>query len=127
MSQRLVRTVDGQRVPAAEVLLNTSRVSDLIEKGDFSNIREAIESTLTEGSQTFEQDLARLIRSGRINEREGLSYADSPTNLRWRLNNDITRRPAASQDKERSGNEAPLFTGITLDVRPFPQDEPAGS
>jgi twitching motility protein PilU len=118
VSQRLVRTVGGQRVPAVEVLLNTGRVSELIEKGDFSNIREAIENTLTEGSQTFEQDLARLIQSGRINQREGLNNADSPSNLLWRLNNDTRRRPAVSPEKNPPSRDAPAFTNITLDVHP---------
>jgi twitching motility protein PilU len=119
VSQRLVHTVDGKRTPAVEVLLNTSRVSELIEKGDFSSIREAIENALTEGSQTFEQDLARLIQAGRINQHEGLNNADSPTNLLWRLNNDARRRPAASApEKNPPSRDAPAFTNITLDVYP---------
>jgi len=119
MSQRLVRTVDGRRVPAAEVLLNTRLVSELIEKGDFPGVKDAIANALTEGSQTFEQDLARLIQSGRVEQREGLANADSPTNLLWRLTNDASRRAAPSKAKDSfdSGN-APSFTGITLDVPP---------
>jgi twitching motility protein PilU len=119
MSQRLVRTVGGQRVPAAEVLLNTSLVSELIEKGDFSGVKDAIANALAEGSQTFEQDLARLIQSGRIEQREGLANADSPTNLLWRLTNDSSRRRAAPpKAKESSSGGSASFTGITLDVPP---------
>ncbi|MDR2991081.1 MAG: PilT/PilU family type 4a pilus ATPase [Burkholderiaceae bacterium] len=117
VSQRLVRTVDGQRTPAAEVLLNTSLISELIGKGDFSGIKEAIENALTEGSQTFEQDLARLIRAGRVQQREGLSHADSATNLLWRLNNDGSRRAAPpAHEQHLPGHDAPAFTDITLDV-----------
>jgi len=42
VSQRLVRTVDGGRVPAVEIMLNTKLVSELVEKGDFSGVKEAI-------------------------------------------------------------------------------------
>ena len=87
VTQRLVRTVEGGRLPAVEVLLNTKLVSELIEKADFSGVRDYMEKSMAEGSQTFEEDLARLIQSGRISRAEGLSNADSPTNLTWRLQN----------------------------------------
>ena len=54
ISQRLVRTASGERVPAVEVLLNTKLISELIEKSDFSGVREAMEKSMAEGSQTFE-------------------------------------------------------------------------
>ena len=59
VSQRLIRTVDGLRTPAVEVMLNTKLVADLIEKGDFTGVKEAMENSMAEGSQTFEADLAR--------------------------------------------------------------------
>jgi twitching motility protein PilU len=58
VSQRLLRSNSGGRVPAVEVLLNTKLVSELIEKGDLSGVKEAMEKSLAEGSQTFEQDIA---------------------------------------------------------------------
>src|SRR6266513_6009063 len=61
VSQRLVSAVQGGRRPAVEVMLNTKLVSELIEQGDFNGVKEAMEKSLAEGSQTFEQDLARLI------------------------------------------------------------------
>ncbi|HMA06694.1 MAG TPA: PilT/PilU family type 4a pilus ATPase, partial [Ramlibacter sp.] len=61
VSQRLLRTVHGSRTPAVEVLLNTKLISELIEKGDFSGIKEAMEQSMAEGSQTFEHDIGRLI------------------------------------------------------------------
>ncbi|MGE8398010.1 MAG: PilT/PilU family type 4a pilus ATPase, partial [Comamonas sp.] len=87
VTQRLLRTPTGARVPAVEVLLNTKLVSELIEKGDFSGVRDSMEKSMAEGSQTFEEDLARLISSGTIDRSEGLANADSPTNLMWRLQN----------------------------------------
>ena len=87
VTQRLLRTPTGSRVPAVEVLLNTKLVSELIEKADFSGVRDNMEKSMAEGSQTFEEDLARLISNGTIDRKEGLANADSPTNLMWRLQN----------------------------------------
>jgi twitching motility protein PilU len=116
VSQRLVRAVAGGRIPAVEVLLNTKLISELIEQGDFSAVKEAMEKSLAEGSQTFEQDLARLITEGRITRDEGLAFADSPTNLMWRLQNDMTPQSRLAQPKPEV-DEGASFTEITLDVR----------
>ena len=118
VSQRLVRTVDGHRTPAVEVMLNTRLVADLIEKGDFSAVKDAMDNSMAEGSQTFESDLARLINEGRIDRKEGLAFADSPTNLIWRLQNDTSRHMATQnqQAHEDHISDEPSFTDITLDV-----------
>jgi twitching motility protein PilU len=122
VSQRLVRTSDGERVPAAEVMLNTKLVAELIENGDFSGVKDAMEKSMAEGSQTFEEDLARLIMQNRIDRKEGLAYADSPTNLMWRLQNDFSLASKAAQAQKtardtQAQDEAPSFTEIVLDVR----------
>ena len=122
ISQRLVRTKTGERLPAAEVMLNTKLVADLIEQSDFSGVREAMEKSMAEGSQTFEEALAQLIMSDKIDRMEGLAYADSPTNLMWRLQNDFTiaaRAAKAQQDaSQQPEDEEPSFTEIVLDVKP---------
>ncbi len=123
ISQRLVRSQDGSRVPACEVMLNTKLVSELVEKGDFSGVREAMEKSMAEGSQTFEEDLARLIREERIDRKEGLAYADSPTNLMWRLQNDFAMAANAAQaqkaaQEDGAEDDTPSFTEIVLDVKP---------
>jgi twitching motility protein PilU len=118
VSQRLLRSKTGTRVPAVEVMLNTKLVSELIEKGDFSGVREAMEKAMAEGSQTFEQDLARMIRDGVVDRKEGIAYADSPTNLMWRLQNDFAQAAeAAKAQAEAEVDDSPSFTEITLDVR----------
>jgi twitching motility protein PilU len=120
VSQRLLRTVHGGRAPAVEVLLNTKLISELIEKGDFSGIKEAMEKSMAEGSQTFEQDIARLIVDGIVDKKEGLAYADSPTNLQWRLQNDFAgkaRDEAEDGASDEDMAEEPSFTEITLDVK----------
>ena len=87
VSQRLVKKPDGKRTPAAEILLNTRHVQELIERGEILAIKEAMEQSLAPGSQTFEQDLFRLYRGGVITLDEALANSDSPTNLSWLINN----------------------------------------
>ena len=115
VSQRLLRTTSGLRTPAAEVLLNTKLTAELIEKGDFSGIRESMEQSMAEGSQTFEHDIARLIKDGLVDRKEGLAHADSPTNLMWRLQNDFSRSAKAAAVPEEDDEAS--FTEITLDVK----------
>ena len=115
VSQRLLRTKDGKRTPAVEVLLNTKLIAELIERGDFSSLKEAMEKSMAEGSQIFEQDIARLITEGTIERQEGLTNSDSPTNLMWRLQNDFTARPK-TQAPADDPDDHPSFTEITLDV-----------
>ena len=122
VSQRLLRANAGGRVPAVEVLLNTKLISEMIEKGDLSSVKEAMEKSLAEGSQTFEQDIARLINEGIVSRDEGLSYADSPTNLLWRLQNDQAPISRAAPKKEEPDTAS--FTEIAIDVRP--EDTRAG-
>ena len=116
VSQRLLRTVLAKRTPAVEVMLNTKLIAELIEKGDFSGVKEAMENSVAEGSQTFEQDIARLITDGTVERKEGLAFADSPTNLMWRLQNDFVKA-AKEQHGDDHQNDEPSFTEITLDVR----------
>jgi twitching motility protein PilU len=116
VSQRLIRSTAGGRVPAVEVMLNTKLVSEMIEKGDFSGVKEAMEKSMADGSQTFEQDLARLINLGTISRDEGLAFADSPTNLMWRLQNDTAPVSRVAVKREEQDDQA-LFTDMAMDVR----------
>ena len=120
VSQRLLRTMHGSRIPAVEVMLNTKLIAELIEKGDFSGVKDAMEKSMAEGSQTFEQDIARLITDGYVDRKEGLAYADSPTNLQWRLQNAAMPKEQAQAEEGASAedlDDEPSFTEITLDVK----------
>ena len=119
VSQRLLRTHTGGRVPAMEVLLNTALVADLIQKGDFSGVREAMEKSLAVGSQSFEQDLARLVLDGLVTRNEALVHADSPNNLLWRLQNDFNASKAsqAATPSDDDQSDQATFTEFTLDVK----------
>ncbi len=127
VSQRLVRASAGGRVPAVEVMLNTKLVSELIEQGDFTGVKEAMEKSLAEGSQTFEEDLARLITDGRdhARRRPGVRrLADQPdVAAAERHLAGLARAPA----KKEETDDQPSFTEITLDVRPEEHSTMSGS
>jgi len=86
ISQRLVRNKEGEQQPAAEILLNTSLIADLIKNGEVTQIKEAMEQSLYPGSQTFEQAMCRLYLDGVISYDEAMAAADSPTNFAWLVN-----------------------------------------
>ncbi len=86
ISQRLVRTKTGARKAAVEVMLNTRHVSELVEKGEINEIKEAMEKSMAPGSQTFEQALFKLFMDGDISQDEAMANADSATNMLWLVN-----------------------------------------
>ncbi len=86
ISQRLVKTKTGGRVPAVEVLLNTPHISEQILKGDVAGVKEALESGSEPGMQTFETSLYELFKCGRIDLEQALLHADSRANLEARIN-----------------------------------------
>ncbi|MDB5763524.1 MAG: PilT/PilU family type 4a pilus ATPase [Herminiimonas sp.] len=114
VSQRLVRSVDGGRRAAVEVMLNTRHISELIEQGEVSQIKEAMEKSLSPGSQTFEQALLLLIKEGLVTQEEALANADSATNLYWLLNNEQAKE--AKPEEPPPKEEGPTFTEFTLNV-----------
>jgi len=118
ISQRLVRAQTGGRVPVIEIMMNTKLVSELIEQGDFNGVKEAMEKSMAEGSQTYEENFAKLIENGTISREEGLAFADSPTNLLWRLQNTMEPTSRAPVKQEDAPSDTATFTEITLDVTP---------
>ena len=114
ISQRLVKTIQNERRPAVELMLNTQYVAEMIEKGDFSGVKDAMEKSMAQGSQTFEDDLARMIREDIITREEGLSYADSPTNLIWRLDNTPKGKDMLSPMPVQPEYEEPSFSDISI-------------
>lgn len=111
ISQRLVSTLDGGRAPALELLINTPHISELIRGGEMDKIKEAIESSMSDGAQTFEQALFQLYQAGRISLDEALKNADSPTNLYWLVNQ------SKESGKGKSGPaSAAGFDSIKLDL-----------
>ena len=81
ISQRLVRGVDGKLIPAVEILLNTTLIADMIKNDELDKIRDALQQSVSSGSQTFEQALYKLFKAGKITKEEALKNADSASNL----------------------------------------------
>jgi len=86
LAQRLVPGVDGKRVAAMEVMLNTAHIAELVKKGDVTGIKEALVGSGERSIQSFDTALLRLYRAGRIPLEEALAYADSRINLEARIN-----------------------------------------
>ena len=86
ISQRLVQGVDGKRVAAIEIMINTPHVADLILKGNIGEIKAAMEGSGAKGMQTFDMALYNLYKEERITLEEALNNADSRTNLEARIN-----------------------------------------
>jgi twitching motility protein PilU len=85
VSQRLVRTRDGQRRAAVEVMLGTPTIADLIRRHEFDELKGIMEKSANVGMQTFDGALFALVAEGAIDEKEALKHADSVNNLRLRL------------------------------------------
>jgi twitching motility protein PilU len=86
ISQRLVRSKEGKRVAAVEIMLNTPHISEMILKGDISAVKEAFKDTHDPGMQSFDQALFNHYRAGVISMEEALSNADSRSNLEAKIN-----------------------------------------
>ncbi|MFZ5501945.1 MAG: PilT/PilU family type 4a pilus ATPase [Pseudomonadota bacterium] len=122
ISQRLVRNVQGKQIPAVEILLNTSLISDLIKNDEIDKIRDAISKSVSSGSQTFEQALYKLFKSNQITKDEAMRNADSSSNLASLI--DFSERTNTmkvpvfnpNQDVPASAPKTSDFSGITLNL-----------
>jgi twitching motility protein PilU len=85
ISQRLIPSVDGRRVPALEIMVDTPRIKDLIKKAEVDTLKEAMEQGIEEGCQTFDHVLFQLYKAERITIEQALINADSANNLRLKI------------------------------------------
>jgi twitching motility protein PilU len=118
VSQRLVRSLNGgTRSAAVEVMVNTRYIADLIEKGEIGQIKEAMEKSMSPGSQSFEQALLKLVQDEQISQDEALANADSATNLLWLLNNGPDSKTAKADEPEAKAPPSETsFTEFTLNT-----------
>ncbi|MEE8365977.1 MAG: PilT/PilU family type 4a pilus ATPase [Gammaproteobacteria bacterium] len=86
ISQRLVPGMKGKLACAVEVMMNTPYISELLRDGKFNEIKEIMEKGDATGMQTFDQSLYDLYRADKISIKNALAYADSSTNLEWKIN-----------------------------------------
>jgi twitching motility protein PilU len=111
ISQRLIPTLDGKRVAALEILLDTPRLKDLIRKGEVDALKEGMEQGIQEGCQTFDQALFRLYKGGKIGLDQALINADSANNLRLKIKLaglKVDEEPVPAPDSENDGKPVPL-------------------
>jgi len=85
LSQRLVKTVDGERCAVFEILLNTPLISQYIAKSKASSIKPLMAKSRELGMQTFDQALLELYQAGKIDYEEALRNADSQNELRLQI------------------------------------------
>ena len=85
VSQRLVPTVDAKRCAAIEILVNTSRIQELIQQNKLDEIKPTMAKGGSTGMQTFDQSLFSLCKEGRISEDTAIKFADSSNDIKLRL------------------------------------------
>ena len=86
LSQRLVKTTDGKRAAAIEILLKNARIESLIADSRDSEITDAIaEGKDIYGTQTFDQALLDLFRQQKISKEEALLNATNKSDLSMKL------------------------------------------
>jgi twitching motility protein PilU len=85
ISQRLIKSSEGKRVAAVEILLGSSRVRELIKKGEVDAIKEAMTQSGNDGMQTFDMAIFELYKQGRISKQDAIENADSATDVKLRI------------------------------------------
>ena len=86
VSQRLVKTVDGKRAAAIEVMKQTPRISELImQNRDYELLDTIEEGKDIYGSQSFDQALLDLYHSGKISEEVVLEHATNSADMKLKL------------------------------------------
>lgn len=86
LAQRLVTSLDGERIPVVEVLVNTTYISQMIRDKNFNEIKEAMTKGTSVGMHTFDQALYHLYKHGKIDIKMALANADSSSDLEWKIN-----------------------------------------
>jgi twitching motility protein PilU len=116
VSQRLVRSKKGGRVPAVEILMNSGHMTDLIERGDVQAIKEAMEQSLAPESQSFEQSLYTLLQKDAVTREDALGAADSKNNLLWLINNAGKPGRNAGAPSKQEPVVSSSFSEFTLNI-----------
>ena len=84
--QKLIPTIDGKgRVPANEILAADQTVRNLILEGENEKIQGLLEAGTDSASYSFNRDILRLIKEGKISKADGVRYAPNPQGLEMNL------------------------------------------
>ncbi|HET7008611.1 MAG TPA: PilT/PilU family type 4a pilus ATPase [Candidatus Binatia bacterium] len=117
VSQRLIPSVEGKRVAALEILMDTPRIKDLIKRSEVDSLKEAMEQGVQEGCQTFDQALFALYRDGKIALDQALVNADSANNLRLKIKLaglKVDEEPIAADGETRKSEPLQAAGGFRL-------------
>ena len=113
ISQRLIPAINGMRVAATEILLDTPRVKDLIYKSQIDLLKVAMAQGTVEGMHTFDQSLFNLYKEGRIDYNNALAYADSVNDIRLKIKIDkvgaVDEESSPEEKREESFRLKPDF------------------
>ncbi len=86
ITQKLIPDLEGTgRMPAVEIFMVDSLGRKIIEEGEFEKIPSVIEAGQESGSRSFNQDLYRLIKAGKISKQDGLAFSPNPKALEMNL------------------------------------------
>jgi len=80
-SQRLIPHINGGLVPAYELLINNTAVSNLIRENRVHEIPSVIETGLEHGMIDMNRSLAKLVRDGNITVENAFTYSVNPKGL----------------------------------------------
>ncbi len=101
--QRLVPGVNGGKVAAIEVLINSGYIADLIGKMELASIKDAIERGGQYGMQSFDQHLVDLYHQGRITAETAIDFADSSSNVKIQIKTSDAGKRLSARDNWSSG------------------------
>lgn len=82
IAQRLVIGVDGKLVPTLEILINNANIRKIIREGEINTIKEVLGKKINNELVSFEDDLIRLHKEGKITLEEAMANADLPDNVK---------------------------------------------
>jgi twitching motility protein PilU len=106
ISQRLIPAINGMRVAATEILLDTPRIKDLINKSEIDLLKVTMAQGTVEGMHTFDQSLFNLYKEGRIDYNNALAYADSVNDVRLKIKIDKVGASDESSSSEENREES---------------------
>ena len=78
ISQTLLKRVQGGRVAAHEILIGTNAIRSMIKENKLAQIRSALQTGASEGMQTLDQSLQKLMTMGHISRDTAMKKADNP-------------------------------------------------
>ena len=117
LAQRLINAKRrNERIVAVEFMTLTSRVSDLILKGEFQTLKNAIERSAGQGMISFDESLFQLYEAGKIDVETALLNSDSPTDLQLRIRSEEESDMPTNIRLMEEGNESDRTEEDSLDI-----------